>query len=246
MVATSKRVDIQNKILAALPHEELVRILPHLVTGHLERGEVIYMAGDRVGYVYFPSNGLISLRCASSSGSTVEVAMAGDEGIVGCTVILGNWLMPFEVTAQFTTDVFRVRAEDFQEEFNKGGALHQFTLRYLNLMIAEISQSSLCHRFHTIEEGLSRWLLIAHDRLFSTTLNVTHEIIANSLGVPRTGVTMAAGALQRAGIIRYARGKIVILDRDRLEAHSCECFRIVRDELNRFSKKQISTPSSFT
>lgn len=170
--------------------------------------------------------------------------MVANEGLVGHPVILGNWLMPYEVTAQVTTDVLKIRAEDFQEEFNRGGALHQLTLRYLNLMIAEISQSALCHRFHPIEERLSRWLIIAHDRLFSTNLNVTHEIIADSLGVPRSGVTMAAGALQRAGIIRYARGRIVILDRDGLEANSCECFRIIRDELNRFSKTHIPSPST--
>ncbi|HXS01743.1 MAG TPA: Crp/Fnr family transcriptional regulator [Pyrinomonadaceae bacterium] len=244
MVGTSKKVDIENKILTALPHEELVRILPHLVSARLEKGEVIYVTGDRIRYVYFPSNGLISLRCVSSSGSTVEVAMVGDEGIIGYPVILGNWLMPYEVTVQITTDVLRIKADDFQEEFNKRGALYHLTLRYLNLIIAEISQSSLCHRFHTVEEGLIRWLLIAHDRLFSSSLNVTHETISNSLGVPRTGVTMAAGALQRAGIIRYTRGKIVILDRARLEASSCECFRIVHDELNRFSKEQI--PSSIS
>lgn len=246
MLGTSKKLDIQNRILAALPHEELARILPHLVSGRLERGEVVYVTSDRIRYVYFPSNGLVSMRCASESGSTVEVAMVGNEGIIGHPVILGNRLMPYEVTVEVTADVFRIRVEDFQEEFNKGEALHQFTLRYLNLMIAEISQSSLCHRFHTIEEGLSRWLLITHDRLFSDSLNVTHEIISHALGVPRTGVTTAAGALQRAGTIRYTRGKIVILDRARLEATSCECFRIVHDELNRFLKEQIPSPILLT
>jgi len=234
MLGASQKVDIQNRILAALPHQELGRILLHAVNVHLERGQVVYVTGDRIHHVYFPNNGLLSLRCTSESGSTVEVAMVGNEGVVGLPAILRNCLMPHEVTVQITTEAFKIRVEDFQEEFNKREALQELMLRYLNILIAEISQSSLCHRFHTLEQALSRWLLTTQDRLSSASLDVTHEIISHALGVPRTGVTMAAGALQRASLIRYSRGKIVILDRAGLEANSCECFRIVHDELNHF------------
>lgn len=236
MLATSKEVYIQNRILAALPHEELARILPHIVSVQLEAGEVVYLPGDQIRYVYFPSDGVLSLRCTCESGSTVEVAMLGNEGIVGLPVILKNNLMPYEVTAQIRTQAFRIRAEQVQEEFNKGNVLQEVMLQYLNMLIAEISQSAVCYRFHTLEQALSRWLLITQDRLSSSSLNVTQENISHALGAPRTGVTMAAGALQRAGLIRYSRGKIVILDRERLEANSCECFRIVHDQLDHFLK----------
>lgn len=236
MVAVAEKVRIQNKILGALPHEELARILPHVVSIQLERGEVVYLPGDRIRYVYFPSDGLLSLRCTCSSGSTVEVAMLGNEGIVGLPVIQNKELIPYEVTAQIRTTAYRIRAEQVQEEFNKGGVLQRGMLLYLNMLIAEISQSSVCYRFHTLERTLSRWLLITQDRLSSSCLNITHENISQALGVPRTGVTTAAGTLQRAGLIRYSRGKIEILDRAGLEENACECFRIVHDGLNHFLK----------
>lgn len=236
MLAASRQVAIGNRILAALPHEEFARVLRHLEKVRLEKGEIVYMTGDRIRYGYFPVNGLVSLLSTTETGSTVEVAMVGNEGIVGLPVILGNGIIPYEVTVQITTEAFRIRAEALQEEFDKGEALQVLMLRYLNVMIAQISQSSICNRFHTLEAALSRWLLIAQDRVNSDSLNLTQEIISHALGVPRTGVTMAAGALQRAGLIRYSRGKIVILDRARLEANSCECYRIIHDELSHFLK----------
>lgn len=236
MVAVSKQVAIGNKILASLPYQDFERLLSHLTRVHLQRGEVVYITGDRIRDCYFLNSGLLSLLSSTETGSTVEVAMVGNEGIVGLPVILKNRIFPYEVTVQIETDALRIRAEDLQAEFNKGGALHDLMLRYLNVLIAEISQSSLCHRFHTLEEALSRWLLMAQDRLNTNYLNLTQEIISHALGVPRTGVTMAAGALQRDGLIRYSRGKIVILDRAKLEARSCECFRIIHDELTHFLK----------
>ena len=236
MFATPKKVDIQNRILAALPHEELARLLPHLTSVQLEKGEVVYFTGDQIRHVYFPSDGVLSLRCTCESGSTIEVAMLGKEGIVGLPVILKNNLMHYEVTAQTKAEAFRIRAEQVQEEFNKGNMLQEVMLRYLNMLIVEISQLSVCYRFHTLEKALCRWFLIMQDRLSSSSLNVTQENISHALGAPRTGVTMAAGALQRAGLIRYSRGKILILDRAGLEANSCECFRIVHNQLNHFLK----------
>ena len=234
MLGVSKQMEIGNRILAALPPEQFARLIPHLSTVHLERDEVVYITGDQIRYAYFPINGLMSLLSTTETGSTVEVAMVGNEGIIGLPVVLKNRMIPYEVTVQTASEAYRIRAEDLQEEFDKGEALHELILRYLNVLIAEISQSALCHRFHTVEEALGRWLLMAQDRLHTENLYLTQEIISHALGVPRTGVTMAAGALQRAGLIRYSRGKIMILDRERLAENSCECFRIVHHELRQF------------
>lgn len=234
MPGVSTQIAIGNRILAALPREDFARLAPHLTTVRLERDEVVYIAGDQIHYVYFPISGLISLFSTTETGSTVEVTMVGNEGIVGLPVILKNSMIPYEVGVQTETEAYRIKAEDLQEEFDKGEALHELILRYLNLLIAQISQSSLCHRFHTVEEALGAWLLMVQDRLNTESLNLTQESISHALGVPRTGVTMAAGTLQRAGLIRYSRGKIVILDRERLEGNSCECFRIIHDELSHF------------
>jgi CRP-like cAMP-binding protein len=234
MPGVSTQVAIGNRILAALPREDFARLAPHLTTVRLERDEVVYIAGDQIHYVYFPISGLMSLLSTTETGSTVEVAMVGNEGIVGLPVILKNRMIPYEVTVQTETDAYRIKAEDFQEEFDKGEELHELILRYLNVLIAQISQSALCHRFHTVEEALGAWLLMVQDRLNTESLNLTQESISHALGVPRTGVTMAAGTLQRAGLIRYSRGKIMILDRERLEGNSCECFRIIHDKLSHF------------
>jgi CRP-like cAMP-binding protein len=237
MLGVSTQTAIGNRILAALPREDSARLAPHLTTVRLERDQVVYIAGDQIRYVYFPLSGLMSLLSTTETGSTVEVAMVGNEGIVGLPVILKNSMIPYEVAVQTETEAYRIKAEDLQEEFDKGEALHELILRYLNVLIAQISQSALCHRFHTVEEALGGWLLMVQDRLNTESLNLTQESISHALGVPRTGVTMAAGTLQRAGLIRYSRGKIMILDRERLEDNSCECFRIIHDELSHFLKR---------
>lgn len=234
MLGLSQQFAIGNRILEALPREQFARLQPHLVTVRLQRDEVVYIAGDQIRYVYFPVDGLLSLLSTTETGSTVEVAMVGNEGVVGLPVILKNRTIPYEVTVHTETNAFKIKAEDFLEEFDRGEGLHDYLLRYMYLVIAEISQAALCHRFHTVEEALGRWLLMVQDRLHTDSLNLTQESISHVLGVPRTGVTMAAGALQRAGLIRYSRGKIVILDRSRLEVNSCECFRVVHNELNNF------------
>jgi CRP-like cAMP-binding protein len=228
-----KQVGIGNKILAALSQEEFSRIFPHLEIVCLEKGELVYLTGDKISHAYFPINGLFSLLSTTETGSTLEVAMVGNEGIVGLPTILRKDLIPYEVIARITTEAFKIKSEALQEEFDKGQALQDGLLRYLNVLITQISQSNICNRFHTLEQALSRWLLIVQDRLNSDTLDFTQETISHALG-PRTGVTMAAGALQKAGLISYSRGKIAILDRPSLEAKSCECYRVVHDELDNF------------
>ena len=161
-------------------------------------------------------------------------SMLGKEGVVGLPVILKNRIIPYDVKVRLRSDALKIKAEVFQEEFDKGQVLHEFVLRYLSVMITQISQSSICNRFHTIEATLSRWLLTVQDQTNSNTLYLTQQIISQALGVPRTGVTVAAGALQTDGAIRYSRGKIAILDRMRLESHSCECYRLIRAELDQF------------
>ena len=230
----SKQLAIRNRILRALPEEELARIVPHLESVPLEKDKIVYLSGDDIRYVYLPESGLLSLLSTTENGSTMEVAMVGNEGIVGVPAVLKNRVIPYEVTVRFASEAVRIKANVFQEEFEKGDTLHELVLQYINVMITQISQSSICNRFHTLEQTLTRWLLTVHDQIHSDTLNLTQQVISHALGVPRTGVTVAAGALQRGGAIRYSRGKIVVLDRSLLEASSCECYRIIRDELHQF------------
>ena len=225
---------MRNKILGALPREELAHLLPHLEEVRLEKGETVYLTGDNIKHAYFPKNGLLSLVFTTETGSTVEVASVASEGVVGLPVILKNHVIPYEVTVQFPAEAWKITAKRLQEEFDKGKTLHEYVLRYLNVLIAQICQSSICNRFHPLNKSLSRWLLTVQDRVDSDNLNLTHETISHSLGVPRTAVTGAAGDLQKEGIIRYMRGNIAILDRARLEEKSCECYRIIRDELDHF------------
>lgn len=232
--AVSKQFARRNRILAALPDAEFVRLLPHLESVHLEKGEIVYLTGDEIQHAYFLDSGLLSFLSTTETGSTIEVAMVGNEGIVGLPVILRNPITPYEVIVRFASEAFKLKAEALLEEFNRGETLHEWILRYLNVLMVQTAQSSICNRFHTFEQTLSRWLLTVHDRVNSDSLNLTHETISNALGVPRTAVTMAAGSLQRAGIIRYSRGKISILDHGRLEANSCECYRIITNELRNF------------
>lgn len=235
MLAASKQLARQNRILAAMPDEEFARLLPHLESVHLEKGEIVYLTGDEIQYAYFLNSGLLSFLSTTETGSTIEVAMVGKEGVAGLPVILKHSITPYEVVVQFASEAFKLRADAVQEEFNRGETLHEWILRYINLLMVQLAQSSICNRFHSFDATLSRWLLTVQDRVNSDNLNLTHETIAHALGVPRTTVTMAAGVLQRDGIIRYSRGKIFILDHTRLEANSCECYRIIANELRQFN-----------
>jgi CRP-like cAMP-binding protein len=235
MLAVPKQVEIGNRILALLPHGEFLRVLSHLESVQLAKGEV-YMAGDTVRYAYFPIKGLLSLRSTTEAGCSVEVAMVGNEGIVGLPMINKKGISPYEVTVLVATDAYRIKIDALQEEFDRGERLHTLVLGYVSVLVAQISQLCICHRFHTLEEALGRWLLVAQDRVNSSALNLTQESISNALGVSRTGVTMAACSLQKAGLIRYSRGRIEILDRARLEAKSCECYRRIRDEVVHFPR----------
>lgn len=234
MLASSRLLSTGNKILDALPHEELALLRPSLERVTLQKGEIVYLTGDYIQYIYFPEKGLLSLVSITETGAPLEVMMVGSEGGVGLPVILKSYTIPFDCNVQFTTVAYRIKASALQKEFDRGKALNEFVLRYLNVLIGQITQASICTRYHTLDETIRRWLLTVQDRVKSDILELTHEKIAEALGVPRTAVTRAAGDMQRNGLIKYSRGNIFILDRPRLEAGSCECYRITRDQLKNF------------
>jgi CRP-like cAMP-binding protein len=234
MPAVSTQLAMRNRILTALPHEEFARLIPHLETVSLDKGKNVYLTGDDIQYAYFIDSGLLSFVSMTDTGSTIELAIVGDEGVVGLPVVLKNPTIPYDVTVVFPSQAFRIKAEALQAEFDRGETLHELVLRYVNLLINQISQSSICHRFHSLDQTLSKWLLTVQDRVKSNSLDFTHESISRTLGAPRTAVSKAAGELQKAGVIRYSRGRISILNRARLEAESCECYRIIRDEFHHF------------
>lgn len=234
MPAVQRQVDIGNKILGALPQSEFSRLAEHLERIQLNKGDVLYVAGDTIRYSYFPIKGLLSLVSTTETGASMELAMVGNEGIAGLTVINKGGAIPYDVTVPFATEAWRIKVQVVQEEFERGEGLYDLMLAYVNTLMAQISQWSVCHRFHSLEKTLSTWLLAVQDRVNSDTLDLTQELIANALGVPRTRVTAAAGSLQRAGLICYSRGKIVMHERAGLERNSCECYRIIRDELKHF------------
>lgn len=223
---------ISNRIVASLPREEYERLSPHLEPVRFEKGQLIHHAGDKIQHAHFVETGMLSMLSTTSRGEVVEVAMVGNEGLLGISIILGVGVTPYDSTAQLTTDALRINAAPLVEVFNRGGKLHELTLKYAHGLLAQITQSAVCNHFHTVEERLCRWLLVASDRLKSNTLELTQEIISQMLGTRRTGVTKAACALQDAGLIRYRRGKITIIDRGKLERAACECYDVVKKEVD--------------
>lgn len=224
----------ENRLLAALPRAEYLRLLPHLKLIHLPPRKILYDIGEVVRYAYFPRGGMISLLSSTDDGRTVEVGMIGNEGVAGIAVILRTRTEPCQMMVQLPGNAMRISSDVLREEFERCHALQDLLLRYTHMLLLQIAQSSACNRFHTVEERLCRWLLISRDRLQTDTLDLTQEFLAHMLGVPRTSVTMAASDLQRAGLIRCGRGRIIILDYPRLEAASCECLRVVRAGISQF------------
>jgi CRP-like cAMP-binding protein len=225
--------EIKNRLLAALPVEEMERLLPHLEQVSFTLGEVIYESGGHLDYVYFPTNAIISLLYMMENGSSAEMGLAGNEGVVGIALFMGGGTMPNRAVIQSAGTVIRIKAKVLQDEFARGGQFQKLLLRYTQALITQISQTAVCNRLHSVEQQLCRWLLLSHDRVQTDELIMTQTLIADMLGVWREGVTLAAGRLQDLGAIRYARGRIMILDREKLEATVCECYRVVKDEYDR-------------
>ncbi len=221
----------RNRLLATLPRHEYERLLPRLKIVPLPKGKTIYELGDHVRNAYFPLNGMLSMLSITEDGSTVEVAMVGNEGLTGLPLILKTQRMPFRVMVQLPGNAMMMPGNVLTEEFNLGGNFQLRLLQYAHTLVTQIAQSAACNRFHSVEKRFCRWLLIARDRVKSNTFHLTQEIISQMLGVPRTSVTMTAVHVQKMGLIQYSRGKITILDPQGLESAACECYRIVAEEI---------------
>lgn len=231
-VSVALHTSPENRLLAALPHEEYERLTPHFEHVHLPQGKVISEVGDIVQYAYFPSDGIISLLSITEDGQTIEVAMVGNEGMTGVPIVLRAGITPYRTMVQIPSHAIRIKAGVLIKEFNQGGRFQDLLLRYAHALLAHISQSAVCGRFHTVEARLGRWLLVTRDRINSNSFQFTQEFLSHMLGTPRTVVSVAACNLQDAGLIRYRRGKITILNQQALETASCECYRMVLQEIN--------------
>jgi len=223
-----------NGLLSALPSAEYERLSPHLELVRLTPGKILCNVGDIVRHAYFPKDGMVSLISMTEDGRTIEVAMIGNEGMTGIPIILRSNVAPYQVMVQLAGNALRIRAGALREEFNQAGKLQDLLLRYTHSLLIQVAQSTACNRFHTVEERLCRWLLVSHDHVQTDTIQLTQEFLSYMLGVPRTSVTMIAVALQKEGLIRYNRGRIMILNRRSLESAACECYRRVREGSSNF------------
>ncbi|MDR3446716.1 MULTISPECIES: Crp/Fnr family transcriptional regulator [unclassified Dyella] len=223
----------QNQLLAALPGAEWARWAPHLESVDMPLGKVLYESGSRLSHVYFPTTSIVSLLYVMEDGASAEIAVVGNEGIVGISLFMGGESTPSRALVQSAGQGFRLKADLMLQEFNRAGPALHLLLRYTQALITQMSQTAVCNRHHSLDQQLCRWLLLSLDRLHSKELVMTQELIANMLGVRREGVTEAAGNLQQAGLIRYQRGHITVLDRAGLEKRTCECYAVVKKEYDR-------------
>ena len=223
----------QNRLLAALPRSDYERLASHLDLVPLTLGDVLYESGGKLAYVYFPTTAIVSLLYVMEDGSSAEIAVVGNEGILGISLFMGGDTTPSRAVVQSAGHAFRLAANLLKDEFGRFGPTMHLLLRYTQALITQMSQTAVCNRLHSVDQQLCRWLLLSLDRLASNQLSMTHELIANMLGVRRQGVTEAAGKLQDAGLINYHRGTITVLDRPALEKRCCECYQVVKTEFDR-------------
>jgi CRP-like cAMP-binding protein len=220
-------------LLAALPAADYERLQPHLEKVPMELGWALYESGGPQGYMYFPIDSIVSLLYVMEDGASAEIAVVGNEGVVGIALFMGGGSTPSRAVVQSAGSAYRLQGSILKAEFDRGGALQYLLLRYTQALITQMAQTAVCNRHHTVEQQLCRWLLLSLDRLSSNDLVMTQELIANMLGVRREGVTEAAGRLQAAGLFHYSRGRITVLDRPKLEARVCECYVVVKRESDR-------------
>lgn len=223
----------RNHLLAALPEDVYERLSPHLDDLSLSLGQVVYEAGEQLDHIFFPETCIVSLLYMMENGTSAEIGIVGNEGVVGIALFMGGDTTPNRAVVQSGGKCLKLRLGVLKEEFRRGGPFQQLLLRYTQALITQMSQTAVCNRLHSVDQQLCRWLLLSHDRLDSNELAMTQELIANMLGVRREGVTVAAGRLQAAGLIQYHRGHITILDRAGLENRACECYQVVRSEFER-------------
>ena len=233
MTVTARAGPRQNHLLDALPPADYERLEPQLELVPLRLGGVLYEPGAQLRHVYFPTTAIVSLLYVLEDGASAEIAIVGNEGILGISLFMGGETTPSRAVVQSAGHGYRLRAQLLKNEFGRFGAMLHLLLRYTQALITQMAQTAVCNRHHSIDQQLCRWLLLSLDRLSSNELSMTQELIANMLGVRREGVTEAAGRLQDAGLIRYRRGKITVLDRSRLEARCCECYHVVKAEFDR-------------
>jgi CRP-like cAMP-binding protein len=221
---------VQNHLLACLPAAEQQRWFPKLEWVDMPLGQVMYEAGVTLKYVYFPTIAIVSLLGVMENGASAEIAVVGNEGIVGVSLFMGGDSTPSRGVVQSAGKGYRLAAQLMKNEFNKAGPVLHLLLRYTQALITQMSQTAVCNRHHSLDQQLCRWLLLSLDRLQGNEIVMTQELIANMLGVRREGVTEGALKLQKAGLIRYVRGHITVLDRKGLERRSCECYAVVKRE----------------
>jgi CRP-like cAMP-binding protein len=223
----------QNHVLSALPADEAARLFPQLRLVEMPLGMSVYESGDLQRYIYFPTNSIVSLLYVLKDGASAEIAVVGNEGAVGVSLFMGGETTPSRAIVQSAGFAYKLSSRDLKAEFDRHGHMLHLLLRYTQSLITQMAQTAVCNRHHSLDQQLCRWLLLSLDRLSGPRLNMTQELIANMLGVRREGVTTAAGKLQKLGVIRYSRGHITVIDRPRLEALSCECYAVVKQETDR-------------
>jgi CRP-like cAMP-binding protein len=231
MIATRPR--IENFLLAALPAADFERLQPSLQLVSLSLGEALYESGSQLRHVYFPTTSIVSLLYVMADGASAEIAVVGNEGLIGVSLFMGGETTPSRAVVQSAGDAYQLSGKVLKDEFTRGDAMQHLLLRYTQALITQMAQTAVCNRHHSLDQQLCRWLLLSLDRLPSNQLVMTQELIANMLGVRRETVTEAAGKLQSASIIHYSRGRITVLDRPALEARTCECYAVVKAECDR-------------
>src|SRR5687767_11344355 len=236
----SSHTPTQNHLLAALPQVEYERLLPHLELIPMKLGDVLYEPGVLLRHVYFPTTSIVSLLYVMENGASAEIAIVGNEGILGISLFMGGETTPSRAVVQSAGYGFRLKAQLLKDEFGRSGPMLRLLLRYTQALITQMAQTAVCNRHHTVDQQLCRWLLLSLDRLSSNQLTMTQELIANMLGVRREGVTEAAGKLQKLKVIRYRRGQITVLDRKSVEARVCECYAVVKREYDRLLQQPPS------
>lgn len=230
----------QNHLLAALPAADYERLFPELEEISMPLGHVLYESGTKMRHVYFPSTAIVSLLYVMEDGASAEIAVAGNEGIVGVSLFMGGETTPSRAVVQSAGHGYRLKGQLLKDEFYRAGPMQRLLLRYTQALLTQMAQTAVCNRHHSLDQQFCRWLLLSLDRLPSNNLVMTQELIANMLGVRREGVTEAAGRVQKAGLIEYRRGHITVLDRAGLEARSCECYAVVKQEYDRLLPEAVA------
>jgi CRP-like cAMP-binding protein len=229
-----------NRLLANLSKDRYDALLPSLERLEMPLGDSLYESGGTQGYVYFPTTAIVSLLYVLADGHSAELAVTGNEGLVGIALFMGGETTPSRAVVQSAGTGYRLRASVLKKEFEAGGELQHLLLRFTQALITQMTQTAVCNRHHSVDQQLCRWLLLSLDRLRGNELQMTQELIANMLGVRREGVTEAAGVLQAQGLIQYSRGRISVPDRRRLEARVCECYAVVKKEYDRLLQPRLA------